>query len=275
VKNSECAELLQWLLPILRLRWPGFRRVRKQVCKRFARRLKALGLERADEYRQYLLDHPQEWAIADSLCTITISRFYRDVGVFAYIGSNLLPRLGARALEEGRRELIAWSAGCGSGEEPYTLALIWQFRFRRSGRLPGLELKILGTDIADELLRRARNATYPPGCLKDLPKRWRIAAFDKTESGYCLKPAYGKCVEFQRHDIREPPIDGPFDLVLCRNLAFTYFDHGLQLQTAQRLHAALADGGALILGLHEALPADVTGFSAWSTAHRVYRKLGI
>jgi chemotaxis protein methyltransferase CheR len=266
--DDECVELLKWMLPVLELRWAGFRRVRKQVCKRLGRRLTELGLEHTEDYRRYLTGNPEEWEVAVLLCTITISRFYRDKGVFEYLGSHVLPRLGARAREAGRRKLLAWSAGCGSGEEPYTLALVWEFGLRDRPR--GIELEILGTDVDDGLLARARQASYPPGCLKDLPDRWRTAAFDKAGAEYRLKEHYKAYVELRKHDIREEPPNGPFDIVLCRNLAFTYFDNGLQLVTAQRLHDALIADGALVLGRHEALPDETAGFSTWSAGHRVY-----
>jgi chemotaxis protein methyltransferase CheR len=269
MQDRECVALLQWMLPALGLRWAGFRRVRKQVCKRISRRIAELGLASATDYRGYLNAHREEWSVADALCTVTITRFYRDKGVFAYLGSTVLPELGRRALDEGRTDLRAWSAGCGSGEEPYTLSLVWHFEV--GSELPGLTLRILGTDIDDRLLRRAHEAVYPAGCLTDLPEPWRVAAFDATRAGLRLKPAHRDNVTFLRHDLRGEPPAGPFDLVLCRNLAFTYFDDATQLETAQRLRAALTEGGALVLGRHERLPAGAPGFSAWSAGHKIYR----
>jgi hypothetical protein len=77
-----------------------------------------------------------------------------------------------------------------------------------------------------------------------------------------------------RYDIRTPPPHGPFDLVMCRNLAFTYFDRDLQRATGARLADVLRPGGALVLGGHEALPKDLHGFEPWSAPHRVYRRVG-
>jgi chemotaxis protein methyltransferase CheR len=270
MRDEDCAELLKWLLPSLDLRWEGFRRVYGQVCKRFSRRLDELGLHSTAEYRQYLATHPQEWDVADSLCIITISRFYRDKGVFEYLATTVLPRVGARALETGRQALRIWSAGCGSGEEPYTLALVWELEVRE--RLPGLELEILATDIDDELLRRAAEGRYPSGCLRELPEHWRAAAFETTSTGYRLRDLYRARVTFRRHDLRDAPPPGPFDVVLCRNLAFTYFEHGLQLATARRLHEVMAPGGALVLGRHERLPPEATEFVAWSAGQRIYAR---
>lgn len=269
MQDGECVALLQWMLPALGLRWDGFRRVRKQVCKRIARRIAELGLESVADYRSYLNAHREEWSMADSLCTVTITRFYRDKGVFAYLGSTVLPELGRHALDASRTELRAWSAGCGSGEEPYTLSLVWHFEVAHE--LPGLALRILGTDIDDRLLQRAHDAVYPAGCLADLPEQWRNAAFDETSTGWRLGSAYRDNVTFRRHDLRDEPPRGPFDVVLCRNLAFTYFDDATQLTTARRLRTVLNERGALVLGRHEGLPPGAPGFSAWSAGHKIYR----
>ena len=141
-------------------------------------------------------------------------------------------------------------------------------------QFPDLRLGILGTDIDPILLHRAERACYPRGCLRDCPTRWRETAFEETEDDFCLKATFKSGVTFELHDVRSEPTKGPFDLVLCRNLAFTYFDEELQAATAQRILASLRDGGALILGSHEQLPAAVPGFSAWSTKHHVYLRHG-
>ncbi len=270
MRDQECVDLLQWMLPLLHMRWTGFRRVRKQVCKRLSRRLRELGLRSATDYRRYLEANPQEWAVADSLLRVTISRFYRDRGMFAYLGNVVLPGLGAKAMAAGRKELLAWSAGCASGEEPYSLALLWHFE--AAARLPRLTLRILGTDVDEHLLLRAQQGCYPPGCLKDLPERWRLEAFDMVGTSYRLKARHMSCVAFQLHDLRAEPPAGPFDLVLCRNLAFTYFDRPLQLATGRKLSDRLRAGGALVLGAHERLPAPANQLTVWCAASGVYRK---
>ena len=275
MKDDDCITLLQWLLPRLHLRWPGFRRVRKQVCKRFQRRLSELGLDGAEAYRQYLQRHPDEWSVADYLCRVTISRFNRDRGVFAYLANHVFPELGAQAKASGAKRLQAWSVGCASGEEPYTLALIWHYLVAE--RLPGLGLRILGTDIDEVLLQRAKHACYPGSALKGLPGEWLAKAFEEVENGYRLKSTITDTVRFRKHDLREGlPDDHDFDLVLCRNLAYTYFDETLQCHTAATLHRSLRGRGALVVGKHEELPHAAAGFIPWSSAHRVYRKnLGV
>jgi len=268
--DAECIDLLQWMLPRLGLRWAGFRRVRKQVCKRVSRRLKELGLEDTSTYRKYLCTHPEEWPLADSLCRVTISRFYRDRALFSFLGTDVLPELGAQKCELGETTLAAWSAGCASGEEAYSLVLVWNFLV--ADLAPNVRLRVLGTDMDQVLLHRAQRACYPGGSMRDLPVQWQEKAFEQADRSLCLKAAYKNQAAFRLHDVRSKPPDSEFDLVLCRNLAFTYFDNEHQLTTAQQLLSSLREGGALVLGSHERLPAEARGFSVWSEKHRTYRK---
>ena len=89
------------------------------------KRIQELGLADLEAYRHYLQTHTREWATLDTLCRITISRFYRDSMVFRLLAMELLPQLAARLIREGRTVLRVWSAGCASGEEPYTFRLLW------------------------------------------------------------------------------------------------------------------------------------------------------
>ena len=120
MKDLQCTEFLKWCLPVLRFSWPGFRKVRKQVCKRLTRRTGELGLPDLVAYREYLVSHHEEWQVLDSLCRVTISRFYRDRRVFDVLRFEILPTLARRALTDAEKEVRCWSAGCCSGEEPYT-----------------------------------------------------------------------------------------------------------------------------------------------------------
>ena len=124
MKSTDCFAFLQWALPQLSLRWYGFRKVRNQVCKRIRRRMETLGLEDFAVYQDHLERHPEEWAILDGFCRITISRFYRDRNVFRVLGERVLPQLAQRAAQE-KRDVACWSAGCASGEEVYTLRILW------------------------------------------------------------------------------------------------------------------------------------------------------
>ena len=157
--------------------------------------------------------------------------------------------------------LRAWSAGCGAGEEPYTLALAWRNVHPRAA------LDILATDVDDVQLERARRASYPPGALRELPSDWRSAAFERITGEDRLRDAYRTGVRFEHRDVREAAPAGPFDLVLCRNLAFSYFDEPLQLSVAATFASVLRRGGALVVGLGEELP-DGAAFTTYD--HGIY-----
>ena len=270
MKDEQCVRFLQWALPHLGMRWPGFRKVRNQVCKRVDRRIQDLGLAGVEAYQAYLEEDTDEWAQLDPLCRITISRFYRDKEVFAVLAEEVLPSLVRGVRERGDTALRIWSAGCGSGEEPYTLAVLWAIELQ--SQFPEISIDIVATDADPNMMRRSRDACYEFGSLKDLPESWRDQVFARKDDYYCLKPEYKRNIEFLEQDIcREQPV-GPFDLILCRNLVFTYFDDARQLKVVSRLVDAMHDDAALVIGVHERLPGGAEGLSMWFDRQRIYRK---
>jgi len=269
MKDDECVRFLQWALPCIGKRWPGYRKVRRQVCKRICRRILGLGLADSDEYRRYLEADPHEWTRLDRLCRVTISRFYRDRGVFDCIGSDVLPAIARGVRQMNEKSIRCWSAGCGSGEESYTLTLIWNLVVRHA--CSDLSLEVVGTDIDSTVLKRARYGWYPASSLKELPESWLAAAFVKRGQFYCLKPKYSENVTFLEQDIRRAQPGGRFHLVLCRNLVFTYFAQDMQEEIFPFIDNKLRVDGALVIGVHETLPA-ATHFERWLEYMPIFRK---
>jgi len=266
--DADCVAFLQWALPQLDLRWSGFRKVRRQVCKRIARRLHALGFSDLESYRRRLAQDRDEWAVLDSFCRIPISRFWRDRAVFDHMASVILPRLAAEATR-GQAPLRAWSAGCASGEEPYSLAIAFALG---PAAQTGARIEIEATDSDEGLLARARQASYGPGSLKDLPDALRAAAFDKDGALYRIRASFRANITFRLEDIRKCMPPGPFDLLLCRNLVFTYFDAPLQREFLAKFAARIRAGGVFVVGSHEKLPADAAGFAPESGPPGIYRR---
>ena len=257
--DAACVAFLQWALPRLGLRWAGFRKVRRQVCRRLARRLAELDLPDLDAYRARLDADPAEWDALRALTPVTISRFARDRAVFDALARDVVPELERAALRDGRERLRAWSAGCASGEEAYTVALLW----------PAMD--VLATDMHPAVLDRARRAAYPSSSLRELTASERERGFTASGGEHVVRPEVAARVTIAGHDLRDPPPDGPFDLVLCRNVAFTYLDDAAQRAVLGRLAHALRPGGALVTGLHEAPPAS-RAFAPWPGARAVHRR---
>jgi chemotaxis protein methyltransferase CheR len=257
MKDAACVRFLQEILPRLALRWPGFRKVRRQVCKRLQRRLDELTLPDLEAYRRFLASHPAEWQLLDSWCRISISRFHRDRQIFTDLATEVLPAANQLAAATGSHRLRIWSAGCASGEEPYTMALLWHFCLPGPARLP---LEIIATDLDPLLLKRARNACYRESSLKELPDAWLATAFRRRNHEYCLQAPYKAGVQFLEQDLRKNAPAGPFHLVACRYLAFTYLAEPLQQAVLARIAAVLEPGGFLVLGGRETLPAGQTTF---------------
>lgn len=270
--DEEWVRFLQWALPRMQMRWPGFRKVRRRVTKRIRKRMEALHLADVAAYQDYLQDHPEEWSRLDELCRVTISRFYRDRMAFTLLEDELLPTLAGALSAAGETRLRIWSAGCASGEEPYSLLLSWEERLR--ARFPQIRPELLATEVDDRLLRRCLAACYAFGSLKNLPEGWLERHFNRRDDEYCLHETFKRHVRFLRHDLRDGPPDGPFHLILCRNLAFTYYDEPLQRRIASQLHRQLLPGGLLMLGVHESLPEGVEGFECLSAKLAVYRRRG-
>jgi chemotaxis protein methyltransferase CheR len=273
MRDHDCQRFLQWALPRLRLRWAGFRRVRRQVCKRIARRLRALDLADTEAYATFLEAHPDEWDRLDELCRVTISRFYRDRAVFEHLRRAVLPDLMRPAPSGAIREVRCWSAGCASGEEPYTLAAMWECALGR--RFPQAELRIIATDADAGMMARARAGIFPAGSLRDLPVAWRARCFDRTGDRYVVRPPLRRLITFRRQDLRCARPAGPLDLVLCRNLAFTYFDDGLQREVLAHIARRLRPGGVLVIGSHEKLPAGAAGFVPREPPPGIHRRTGV
>ncbi len=270
MKDEDCVRFLQWCLPRMKMRWRGFRRVRAQACKRIQRRMTELSCPDLGAYRRYLENNAEEWDVLDSLCRITVTRFHRDRLVFQVLMQEVLPDLARAALARDARTLRIWCAGCASGEEPYTLSIGWHLEL--AGHFPELGLEILATDIDSGLLARAALAHYPWSAVSNLPAAWRAAAFELRDGEYRLRPVFRLPVRFLDHDVRTPLPESGFDLILCRNLVFTYFDSDVQRRLAGDFRDHLLAGGVLLLGIHERLPEGGPRFQVVSERLSLYRR---
>ncbi len=156
--------------------------------------------------------------------------------------------------------LRCWSAGCASGEEPFTLAML--FRFALLPRFPELKLELLATDADAPLLERARVGCYRPATLRELPEAWKRQGFLARDDGLlCVRPELRELVGFACADVRTSAPAGPLHLLLCRNVVFTYFDEAEQARAVERFADLIPPGGLLVLGAHEESFPPTTAFA--------------
>jgi chemotaxis protein methyltransferase CheR len=275
MRDEDCVHLLQAILPRLGLRWPGYRRVRRTPCRRIARRMRELGHEDVAAYLEHLERAPAEWAVLDRMLRIPISRMWRDRAVFEALASDLVPRLARAARARGETALRAWSVGCASGEEAYSLTILWRLAVQPS--LPEaseMRLDLLATDVEETLIARAGIGAYGRSSLRELPAPWRDAALEPAGDLFRVRAAFREGVAFRVADIRAEMPPGPFDLILCRNVAFTYFAADLQRRVLRGLHDRLVPDGLLVTGSHER-PPQVEGVRLEQVdALPIWRRMG-
>ena len=235
-------------LPPLGLHPAAFRR--RGVRRRVTRRMESLGIHDYLAYLRFLRGAPSERDALRSVLTVTISRFYRNRVAWETLSREVLLPLAGR-----KRPVRAWSAGCASGEEAYSLGIAWE-------ELPGRKppISVLASEVDSACLRRAAEGVYSESSIREVPRQVAERYFRKENGRFRLSAKVILSVELRRHDLlrEEPP--GRFDIVLCRNAAFTYFHPPRRIEVARRIAACLPTGGVLMLGRTEKLPAEA---GAW------------
>ncbi len=223
----------------------------KVLRRRIAVRMRARGAETYGAYGDLLRKDPAELEQLKDALTINVTRLYRNPETWDRLRTLVLPELLAR--RDGA--VRVWSAGCSSGEEPYTLALCLAEEAERMGKhLWAHKARIVATDIDELVMGRARVGRYSSSAFLEIPpdltaKYFRPVGVDDRE----VVPALKRMVDVRRQDLlREPPPNPPYDLVVCRNVVI-YFDRDGQDRIFAGFIDALAPGGYLLLGKVETL----------------------
>jgi chemotaxis protein methyltransferase CheR len=221
------------------------------VKARLAKRLRALNLDSFDEYLEYLGQDSSGDEITQMINVLTTNKtnFFRENKHFEFIRDRLL-----RELQSERRPLRFWSAGCSSGEEPFTLAITL---FEHLPEIHNRDIKILATDISTKVLDKARTGRYTRESVNDIPSALLNKYFSRTRVGdkdlYEVKEMIRRVIKFARLNLMGPwPMKGPFDLIMCRNVMI-YFDRDVQKTLVMRYWDLLRPGGYLLVGHSESL----------------------
>lgn len=242
----------------------------KCIRRRIAVRMRACGVHTYDDYRALLTRSPAEYERLRDALTINVTRFYRNAETWNLLRRDVLPGL----LDRQRAEVRVWSAGCASGEEPYTLAVLVADHLDRTGRGDQLSrLTIDATDIDRESLARATAACYRSEGLTEMPDDLARTYFEPVGVERRVIDRVRRRVQVRPLDLsREPPPRTDYDLILCRNVVI-YFDRGTQERLFETFTGALAPGGYLVLGKVETLFGTARErLSLVDPRERVYRR---
>jgi len=217
--------------------------------RRIAVRMRARGMHTYEDYHALLERDPEEYQRLLDTLTINVTRFYRNPEAWSGLVTRFLPELWQQ--RQGR--VRAWSAGCASGEEAYTLAIALAEAARLAGREAWLDrARIDATDIDRRSIELARRAVYDEEAFVEMPEGVRARYF-QGRPPYRVPEPIARLVKVREHDLtREPPPQPPYDVIVCRNTVI-YFDRAMQERLFAAFVDALAPGGLLILGKVETL----------------------
>ena len=264
--DATLEELLEFIKDTRGFDFTGYKR--STIQRRVAKRMATAGVERHDDYIDYLELHGEEFAELFNTLLINTTGFFRDPQTWEYMATEVgPPLLAARSAEEPIR---VWSAGCASGEEPYTVAMVLA---RVMGDVAFRErVKIYATDIDEEALDFARYGAYAPRQIEDLPHDALERFFERTDQRYVFRKDLRRSVIFGRNDLVQDAPISRIDLLVCRN-TLMYFTAETQSQILRRFHFALDDEGYLLLGKSEMLITHTDLFAPVELKRRVFRKV--
>lgn len=194
------------------------------ILRRIARRMAVTHNASIRDYTDYLHTHPEEVRELVKAFLIKVTGFFRDPEAFEILKETVIPDLIERGKENGR-SLRVWSAGCATGEEAYSLALL--IADHLGEEFPEWNVKIFGTDLASDAISFARRGLYPENVLKELPDEYRRQFFERVDHGYQVQKSLRQAVIFGQQDISHGVPFPRIDLVTCRNLLI-YFKPELQ-----------------------------------------------
>jgi chemotaxis methyl-accepting protein methylase len=240
----------------------------KCLRRRIAVRMRAKGTASPDEYAGILDADPHEYERLMRSLTVNVTKFFRNWETYEAVEKSVIP-----ALWERDEALSVWSAGCASGEEPYSLAILFHQHAERTHTTSRLDaLSILGTDIDADCLREAESGCYAAPALSETPAGLRDRYFPEVAGLHTMLPEVRRLVTFERSDLLGDPPVKEVQLLVCRNVII-YFEREAQDQLFAQFHRVLAPGGFLVLGKVETLLGESRGlFAPVNARERIFRK---
>ncbi|HZU76094.1 MAG TPA: CheR family methyltransferase, partial [Dehalococcoidia bacterium] len=265
--SPEFEALLAYLRDARAFDFTGYKR--SSLERRVRKRMATIGVRSFEEYTDYLQVHPEEFPALFNEILINVTEFFRDQPAWDFLASNALPRLILN--KRGNAPIRVWSAGCATGEEAYSIAILFgeafgfdQFRDR---------VKIYATDVDEDALNAARQGIYSARQLANVPAHLVERYFEPTGTSFSFRRDLRRSIIFGRHDIAQDAPISRIDLLACRNVLM-YFNSEAQARILARFHFAIADSGYLFLGKAEMLLGHSTLFVPVDLRRRIFVKAG-
>ncbi len=225
---------------------------RNMVYGRLARRLRALNMDSFSSYIQLIESDEDELVNFINSVTTNLTAFFREKHHFEYLRDTVLPQLLKN--NQGSQKIRIWSAGCSTGEEPYSLAITVKTFFENH---PGWDVRILATDIDTNVIAQAASGIYTKeridGLDEKLVKCWFLKGKGKNDGMVKVRRELQELIDFKQLNLLKPwPMKGPFDLVFCRNVVI-YFDKPTKIKLFDNYADKLVNKGHLFIGHSETL----------------------
>ena len=237
------------------------------LIRRVQRRVQVLSLDNAEQYLQHIRSDPRECELLFRDLLINVTRFFRDAEHFEVLRETAIRPMVQNCGNED--ELRIWVPGCSSGEEAYSIAMLFADECRQQKR--SINIQIFATDIDEQMLRIAREGTYAQAALADIPERMRDDYTIGRDGHFQVTARIRDMIRFSVHSIvRDPPFSN-IDLLSCRNLLI-YFGDQLQKAAMPIFHYAIKPGGTLFLGPSETVGRYDHAFQAIDQSARVFRR---
>lgn len=243
---------------------------RPSILRRLQRRMIATDMNQLADYVTYLVGNPEECSRLVASFLINVTDFFRDPELFADLRERVLPDLIAYARVHNQ-ELRIWSAGCATGEEAYSLAILVADIL--GDELDQFAVQIFATDVDEDAVAFARRGLYAEAALAHVPEAIRARMFTQRQDNYEIAPRVRGLVIFGQHDLGQRAPFPRIDLVMCRNVLI-YFTSDLQRRTLQLFAFALRPGGVLVLGKAETASQMQASFTPSDEHLKIYRRTG-
>ena len=233
------------------------------IARRLERRVSINRFNKLEEYLAFLVESDKEKEILYRELLIGVTRFFRDAEAFEILRRKVLPKIDCH-----QSSLRIWSAGCSTGEEVYTLAMVCLEEMER--RKSTCDLKIFATDIDRNALNIASQGFYPESIVADVEPELLAKYFERRENGYQVKESLRKLVVFATHNLMKDPPFSRLDLMVCRNL-FIYLKPEMQQRILNMFYYSLKPGGFLFMGNSESLGDMSEGFKPIDNKWKIYQ----